>query len=509
MTMISRLTISATLIVFLVISFLFSCCLVRCDSVKIWNLDSNRHEANKWLWDGSLCPQDRIIYPDETVIYIDKLVRNQQIVLPNNGEIVLDDNLDLIQANDAAVSDCEPVDRRFKLISGEWMDPMVWNQTLAGIVVSGSWANNPIPHVDRIPCTKDRIVFPKGFTFQTFVDFSENNLKVKSIQINGVTLNDQEFQSFIRSNSGRYVFAIPTSKTLTIDPDIGNDCDTGNGCSCDNRATKFVNRICKGVKCSPVNCVNPIKPEGHCCPLCGGLIKLTGISKVSDLSGFKSYFDNFWSTRYPGTVGYASISPQTYTLEIIITELEQSGLASRCVQHLYEDLSNDDNKLGLHYKSIEIKISNSSANESLPFFAVFLITVLIILIIFGFIMYRRRFGMTLTSIWNRSAFSNSQFTFIRFQGLDESERLGLELGLSNQPHSDEVTISSSSSKPILKSTSALFSISEEKVSIGGEISENVSTDESQDNQVELETDLEPRLTHDKALLLDVVSLEQD
>ncbi|XP_053214549.1 protein amnionless-like isoform X2 [Panonychus citri] len=491
--------------------------------IKIWNLDSNRDESNQWLWNGKLCPKDRIIYPDQSIIYVDKLLPNQQIVLPNNGEIILDDNFDLSQVDDTIISNCQPVDRRFNLVYGDWMDPNRWNQSVAGTLINGAWINNPIPHVDRVPCDQDRVVFPKGSTFQVTVSSILPNLFVGSIEINGIPLDNQEFQSFVKSKTGRYLFDIPFDQSLTIGTNQ-IDCNTGNGCSCSHRSTKFVNWMCKRVKCKPVTCKNPIQPDGHCCPLCGALITLGEIPNDSDLTKIHNYLNKVWLKRYPGTLGYSSRNPATNSLETIITELELTGQLADRAQSLFNELINHEFDPGFPFKSISIRISdfvgNKSSSSSVT--SVIIIIVIIILIVIGLTLYRRHFGDTFTSLWERSAFANSQFTFIRFQGLDESERVGLELGLANQPRtsSEEMTIqtkaSSSTRSSLQKSTSALFSITEEKVPTADEsinetsIEATITTIETKSiDSVELETDLEPRSTHDKALLLDVISLEQD
>ena len=401
------------------------------------------------------------------------------------------------------------------------MDPSRWNQILAGTLINGSWVNNPIPHVDRVPCDQDRVIFPKKSTFQVTVTSILPNLFIGSIEINGIKLDNHEFQSFVKSKTGRYVFDIPSDQSLTIGPNQ-IDCNTGNGCSCTYRSTKFINWVCKRVKCKPVTCKNPIQPDGHCCPLCGGLIRLNEIPKDSDLTKIQSYFYKPWLDRYPEIVGYLSRSPRTNSLEIIVTELKSTGKLADPVQSLYNELSDRENgfETGFPFKSIELQISDFANESSSSIIGMIIIFVIIILIAIGFVTYRRRFSGTVTSLWERSAFANSQFTFIRFQGLDESERVGLELGLSNQsqPAPEEMIITSKPSSTRLSgpsSNSALFSISEEKVSISNEtmnetLIEATTISETQSiNSVELETDLEPRSTHDKALLLDVISLDQD
>lgn len=63
--------------------------------------------------------------------------------------------------------------------SAAWLDPANWN-------TEGQSATEPVPHLERIPCTHDHVVFPEGSSFR--VRLPEVAVTVATVSLLGQVL---------------------------------------------------------------------------------------------------------------------------------------------------------------------------------------------------------------------------------------------------------------------------------------------------------------------------------
>jgi hypothetical protein len=67
--------------------------------------------------------------------------------------------------------------------SAAWLDPANWK-------MEGRTTTDPVPHLERIPCTHDHIVFPEGSSFR--VRLPEVVVTVGTISLLGQVLPHQK-----------------------------------------------------------------------------------------------------------------------------------------------------------------------------------------------------------------------------------------------------------------------------------------------------------------------------
>lgn len=52
---------------------------------KTWAVDFNKDQRNEWIWTENLCSEDRLIIPNNSVIYLDRPYQGRQMVSTNTG----------------------------------------------------------------------------------------------------------------------------------------------------------------------------------------------------------------------------------------------------------------------------------------------------------------------------------------------------------------------------------------------------------------------------------------
>ncbi|XP_074604408.1 amnion associated transmembrane protein [Brevipalpus obovatus] len=399
---------------------------------KVWNVNYNKHESNSWIWDKVYCPRDKIIIPDDSVIFLNQSIVGRQIVMPHNGEIILGEEASIGgKANRNRKGRCQGTAKQFFLEGREWLDPKNWNVSLHEIGLKGGWTNNPMPHTDRIPCPDDHIIFPTEASFKVMVNLPQS-VHVNSITIGGAILDEENFKRFLASKTGRSLFKI---NPLTNGVVVSSKESCGQSiCPCSLPRKGFREKVCSFVECPNLEdfCDSPLQLDGFCCPICGVALRIAS-NKDRNFIDFNQIFEDFWMQKeYDGSVGYAYVDDEGNIIGVIVNIHNDGSKSLENARKILEVFSTDE-----LFRSVEIELLDS---ESEGFFSRTILWLIIILAILGTLyafIHIQEYHLHIPGLglWfgdRRQPTTSPQFTFMRFNGLEEMERTVMELDATNR-----------------------------------------------------------------------------
>ncbi|KAJ4444373.1 hypothetical protein ANN_06165 [Periplaneta americana] len=127
---------------------------------KTWIPNTNYDNPSNWDLGRVPSYNDRVIFPSEmesAVQLRDGATTVRELVLPSNGEILLPFTGSLVVTGKSRPESEDVVFTRSW--AAAWLDPDNW-------LTEGRRASRAVPHLERIPCTHDRILFPEGSSFR-------------------------------------------------------------------------------------------------------------------------------------------------------------------------------------------------------------------------------------------------------------------------------------------------------------------------------------------------------
>ena len=249
-------------------------------------------------------------------------------------------------------------DNRFlsERLKKEWYDPRNWDQTFENDKFTGTDSNSPVPHSERIPCPNDDVDFPIGVAFRTEV--SVGVVKVASLKINGILYDNHSIQKLLRSNLGKLLFSGSSDMNIMIED---QRCPDETGCACGNDDPLLLPKICSFVasECPPIACLDPVKPEGFCCPICASAMSVTYAE------GFKYNLLANLVRTYMFKDSYSSVKAyfhKTFTdkVQLVFVDTGAQGAAHRLASFLTDYLKKDSQPQqgGIYsIRSIQLKSS--------------------------------------------------------------------------------------------------------------------------------------------------------
>ncbi|XP_062564617.1 protein amnionless [Armigeres subalbatus] len=184
----------------------------------------------------------------------------------------------------------------------------------SGKAVSGP--NGATPHLERIPCQYEAVLFGK---IPSPIDLQYHSaIEVKEINYGGAKGLD-EFRRFLVSDLGQYVF-YNGEETLVTE----GKCSSPEKCPC--QPEWVLEAVCANEVCPVPHCLSPIVPKGHCCAICGSVLSV-------DLGNFVENFDfNDFSRKLARKITSAEvdqseveyhISVENYALQLVIIDREE------------------------------------------------------------------------------------------------------------------------------------------------------------------------------------------
>ncbi|XP_013201060.1 protein amnionless [Amyelois transitella] len=294
------------------------------------------------------CSKQTVLFPEELQEPI-RLVGNvsvSEIILPNDGELYLDDVIIALGVD--AEEQCED-DRQveFKDVSySSWEDPDVWYSEKF---------NEATPDAERVPCHEDIVLFPKN----TQIDIE---LPKDTQYINMMIIGDTEVLDVdsLRANfSFDFILNDYWETGLAF---VNTKCSSKAGCPCQINTPEIK---CYKKNCPEPKCLYPIQPTGHCCKICGGSITFETTPSFN-MVAFKETVDKIvGSYNRDQFVYHVSKLPQTWEsfidsterearnkfndisgkVHVIVVEKgEYTGVSTEVINELYHSMSRMESK---------------------------------------------------------------------------------------------------------------------------------------------------------------------
>ncbi|XP_065762870.1 protein amnionless [Muntiacus reevesi] len=239
---------------------------------KVWVPNTNFDDATNWSQNRTPCAGAAVEFPADKTVSV--LVREghsiSDMLLPLDGEFVLASGAGFGAADAGSRPDCG-TGARARFLDPDrflWFDPLLWRP---GDAARGLFSVD----AERVPCLHDDVVFPSDASFRVGLGPGAGPVRVRSIQALGQTFaREEDLAAFLASRAGRLRFHGPGA--LSVDPE---PCTDPSGCVCGNAEAQPW--ICAallqplGGGCPQAACLEPLRPEGQCCDLCGAVVSLT------------------------------------------------------------------------------------------------------------------------------------------------------------------------------------------------------------------------------------------
>lgn len=282
----------------------------------VWRTLINWHNPANWQPSQRLpCPKDRIALPEDFILFLNHELDTIELVLPQNGELVLgpQGNVRLLTSDDlgdfehkcpqgvsGSNMEFHPLEEK---TPSSWFASQNWQlvyrqpepadyqatQSLGAISNFATFLSarrqvaTIVPHSERIPCTGDWVHFPtNNGSFKVTIERSSQIPVLSSLTI-GLTqfTSTTDFAEFAKSFRGEMLFRIGDYNHLNIRPDV-----TG---FCGNDAPKKLATICQHARITcpdrnSLSCADPITPQGHCCPICASSLLIQRSTKENAMS---------------------------------------------------------------------------------------------------------------------------------------------------------------------------------------------------------------------------------
>lgn len=212
--------------------------------------------------DGKLpCSKQTVVFP-QTIVGSIKIASGTEVgglILPEDGELILDGLL-TFGSNPADINCTDGNSYYLDKTANSWNQADVW---------SSPKFNEATPDSDRVPCFNDDVEFPAEAKFT--LTLPKVSQIVKSIKIGTTSFtNDRQFIYYIAAQSTDEQIQFILNDFMSIGVKIKETPHCSQfGCACQPIPMDI---DCSAKFCPKPTCVDPIKPLGFCCEICGGYV---------------------------------------------------------------------------------------------------------------------------------------------------------------------------------------------------------------------------------------------
>lgn len=267
----------------------------------------------------------------EGVFNMDAQQQLQQLILPNDGAIVLSSDSKFQFANATSCSAVNPIKASKRL----WFSTKSWKTV-------GESENIAKAHVYKIPCECDTVEFP-GENVDAIDLQLVDEIVADKILING---RMDDIEQFLETPIGRKMFL--NSEAIHFNQGF---CNPEKYCGCHNqlRFRKYTDLLCEEESkyCEEPHCLEPIQPQGHCCPICGAIlnfkIKDTCEFNITNMNEVGRKLRRFRNGKYTNKLHYyAGMAPGTTrldnVLQLVVAEVgDYTGISVEFMDYLTKD----------------------------------------------------------------------------------------------------------------------------------------------------------------------------
>ncbi|GLV32349.1 amnionless [Carabus blaptoides fortunei] len=415
----------------LVVVFIVS--LVVYSQTRIWLPNTNYDEPMNWLGHQLPCDLSKIVFPADlnAAIHLPSLIKVRAIQFSNEGELILkqDGVIGLTTYGDELA--CARKVVQFKKINIEpWLKPTNWKLQAQNV------PNIAVPHVEQVPCIYDNVIFPKDSSF--WVQYPEISLSVNSFNIEGQELSNDRLQHLLLSEPGSRQFKNLDYQQRTDVITVKNvQCTDKTGCLCHQHEKFVLDAVCNNLKhiCNVTHCINPIKPVGHCCEVCGAHLLLKFDKNNFNIKQFRERV-----LQYFYVAGYKTLDSYIHKvlyngdthIQVVIVEKNYAykGDSINAATLLHEKILGELNSFNILSSELKLAGPEYWPGAQLRTTVAIILSTLFVVLMFLLLVYIRYGPLehkTFKLPFELPSFSNfRQFLFVRFENNGENETGGLE-----------------------------------------------------------------------------------
>ncbi|XP_063146431.1 protein amnionless [Candoia aspera] len=399
---------------------------------KQWIPNTNFENASNWDQNRVPCAKDVILFGSSKIVsvFVQASHSLTDMYLPLNGELIMAHGAGFTAFNGSYNPGCETASEvTFNSAENyEWYDPTLWR---AATSLENLDLGKYIFLVDeeRVPCQYDDVIFQPETSFQVNIT-SEQMIQLKSISIMGQNFtSDSTLTEYMQSSSAKLQFRGRGTVRLSH-----TRCPDKSGCECGNSAAH--ERICAALlqnsrnQCPVVMCTDAIKPDGHCCEICGVIITL----KYSADFDIELYRDRIFHTflNLPRNKGIQMAMSKVQKLQtplrivphgldsfiqIVLIDNKTGPYAGIHAEQLANDIMKDiaehGKSLGIVTANLQVAIGSNwnaqgMSSHTGAMIAGIVIGILLVLLLLGIILLLYKNGalrflssLHLSSLWNR------------------------------------------------------------------------------------------------------------
>ncbi|XP_036408669.1 protein amnionless [Megalops cyprinoides] len=247
---------------------------------KQWVPDTNFENATNWDTGAVPCGSDTAGFSasGKVSVYVERAHVLRELALPEDGEFILAPGAGFAAGGQDAGCGTG-VTAQFRHSEAlRWFNPALWQAAASRDDLERGRFLFSV-HEESVPCRQDDAVFRAAASFRVDVSADGPGVPVRSVSVLGQKFTDDtDFSRYLASRSGRLQFH------GNARPIVGSPaCGDSSGCECGNSAHRA--RICAAVTCPSADCGKPLRPAGHCCDVCGAIVRL----KFADGFDLESY----------------------------------------------------------------------------------------------------------------------------------------------------------------------------------------------------------------------------
>ncbi|XP_056022820.1 uncharacterized protein LOC125649614 [Ostrea edulis] len=335
---------------------------------KRWLSNTNFGNPANWNAGRPPCGNDvAVIHEESAAVFLQVNSTVKELVMPINGEVVFGANvvLGFTEQPDHSAT-CTPYssDVEFNVTyPRDWFDASNWCET-----DSETGDCKVIPRLDseKVPCMNDDVVYPSGNSFYVNLE-TGLDVKINTLKITGKAYTTATFQSFLSTDQGKGMFPLPANNgqrsTVTI---LRRPCTDPTGCQCGNNQKELLSRICaiQQKRCTKAQCRTPLKPIGHCCDICGGVV----VMKYGSGFRFDTLLNGIRRNVIDGRAEYKDIQVITSKIDegvVQVALVDTDGVrASQLARAINKELQNDINAGGFRYSVLSVITETSVGGSS-------------------------------------------------------------------------------------------------------------------------------------------------
>lgn len=267
-------------VVLLLIASITNCARRVCAETKVWS--PKGETVDEWYSHPVTCPKTALRFENDSMEFLEGNSHEREVVFAMTGYYILQNNQQMIIGDSAQITpdECKNAFGEEIVVHSikpqKWASPNNWDSDTNG--------NPAKPDIEKIPCDSDEIVFGNNLARVDMDGIFQ--LQTKRVRIGDKWLQPRDFGSLCKTVPGQKMFE--NCESVEISLTVGDPLIK----ACQSNTNFYQSLVCENHECPPAKCMDPIRPLGFCCDICGASVQVEIHSnsdvKLSDLNSILS-----------------------------------------------------------------------------------------------------------------------------------------------------------------------------------------------------------------------------